>query len=293
MTWDVGYWQSKLRTNYIPGVPAEVQSKRVRLINEAIQWDGNASQPKQYQISTSSDGSTLLFEKPGKEALEGTNENDMKPVIIVKGKRLDPPSFSFIWSDLTNIAMADFEAFRAVLILIYRNAYLLDYRPNEEEKVRFEPTQPIKDCIKELDREVGDRSQFGSVDGLLRFIDLLGWNEDVKYHSFDGRASFTEGQWGGKDKKIGRIRTSLTCIRVPYDISEFMHAHRKELEGGKRADFVPLYDIMQALINSRGLCVPKRTDDLFRYLNPYIVERSAYTVGTKMRNGISINQRTL
>lgn len=293
MVWDVGYWQSALRTDYIPGVPPDVQSKRMHLIDEAIQWDGNLSQPKQHQISTSSDGSVLLFEKPGKEAAEGTNQNDMRPVIVIKGQRLAPPSFSFIWSDLTNIAMVDFEAFRAILLLVYRNAYLLDHKANGDGKIRYEPEQQIRECIAELDRTVGSRSEFGSIDGLLRFIDLLGWNEDVKYHSFDGRASFTEGQWGGKDKKIGRVRTSLSCIRVPYDISEFMNAHRKEIEGGQKADFVPLYEIMQALINSKGLCVPRRTDDLFRYLDPYLAERSSLTVGRRMRSPLPSNQRTL
>ncbi len=253
-------------------MPVNVLDKRMHLINEAIGWDGTLTKPMTHSVGRSSDDSLLLFEKPGKEARAGTNENDMRPVIIVKGKPLEPPSFSFIWSDLTNIAMADFEAFRAVLILIYRSAYLLDHRKDKNGNWRYDPSPPVMECINELDKLVGSKTEFGSVDGLLRFIDLLGWNEDVKYHSSNGKASFTEGKYGGKDPRIGRTRTFLTCIRVPYDVSRFMNDHRKEIESGEKADFVQLYEIMQALINSRGLCVPRTKEDLMGYLQPYLYD---------------------
>jgi hypothetical protein len=230
MTWDVAHWENILRTTYVKGNGTGLE-KRTHLINEALGWGGSSSHPQQHQVGRSANGGVLIFEKPGKEAAEGTNMNDMKPIIIINGTPLNPPSFSFIWSDLTNIATTDFEAFRAVLVLIYRSAFLLDHKTNSEGKLRYEPEPEIKACVAELDKQVGSLTEFGSVDGLLRFIDLLGWNEDVKYHSFEGRASFTEGKYGGKDKRIGRVRTFLTCIRVPYDISQFMIAHKREIEG--------------------------------------------------------------
>ena len=256
-------------------MPDDILAKRRKLIDEAIGWDGTIAQPRQHLVSCLSDGSRLVFDKPGKEVLEGTNVNDMRPMIIIKGVPLDPPSFSFIWSDLTNIAMADFEAFRAVLVLIYRSAFLLDHTSNGEHNWRYEPASAIKQCIAELDKAVGNRTEFGSVDGLLRFIDILGWNEDVKYHSFNGRASFEEGRYGGRDHmKIGRVNTLLTCIRVSYDVSKFMEDHRREIEHGERANFVQLYDIMQTLINSKGLCLPRKMD-LIEHLCPYLLDGSS------------------
>ena len=260
-------------------MPKDIVNRRMQMIDEAIGWNGSVESPGRHYIRTCSDGSELLFEKPGKEALEGKNENDMKPMIIVNGSPLAPPSFSFIFSELTNIAMVDFEAFRAILLLIYRNAYLLDHKEISKGVWRYEPKQVIRDCIAELDRQVGSRTTFGSVDGLLGFIDLLGWNEDVKYHSFEGKASFSKGRYGGKDKKIGRIRTALTCIRIHYDVSRFMYEHRREFEKGEKADFVQLYDIMQSLINSRGLCVPRTKADLIEYLHPYVLDGTSKKAG--------------
>lgn len=283
-----------METKLVRGVPKDTMSKRTDMINEAIGFEGTLSEPKRHVIAEK-DGISLLFEKPGKEAFAGTNVNDMRPMVIVNGHPLDPPSFSFIWSDLTNIAMADFEAFKAVLLLIYRSAFLMDHiKVDDGHGWRYSPRDGISNAITELDRIVGDRTEFGSVWGLLGFIDLLGWNEDVKYHSVDGRASFTDGKYGGKSKqKIGRINTLLSCIRVPYEISDFMNSHREEIMGGKKADFVNLYDIMQALINSRGLCTPKRIEDLLRFLDPYLVEESKLTLGRRLSSELVQGQQTL
>lgn len=294
MPWDDNRWRGALETKLVRGIPKDTMLKRTDMINEAIGFEGTLSEPKHHVIAER--GSiTLLFEKPGKEAIAGTNVNDMRPMVIVNGRPLDPPSFSFIWSDLTNIAMADFEAFKAVLLLIYRNAFLLDHiNVGGGHGWRYRPSSGISDAIAELDRTVGDRSEFGSVWGLLGFVDLLGWNEDVKYHSVDGKASFAEGKYGGKGKqKIGRINTLLTCIRVPFEISDFMYSHREEIAGGRKADFVSLYDIMQALINSRGLCTPRRNEDLLRFLDPYLVEESQVTLGRGLSSGLPKGQRTL
>ena len=286
MVWDVTGWEGKLRTAYVPGMPKDVISKRISLINEAIGWDGSIEHPERHLIGKSNDGSILVFEKPGKEAVAGTNENDMRPMIIINGRPIDPPSFYFIWSDLTNIAIADFEAFRAVLMLIYRNAYLLDHRTNGEGHLRYNPNDGISECVAALDRLVGDRTMFGSIDGLLRFIDLLGWNEDVKYHSFERRGSFTEGKFA-KNPKIGRVNTLLTCVRIPFEVSNFLKEYRNGRSNEGTADFVKLYDIMQSLINTRGVCTPRKKSDLFEYLSPYLIERSSgvgqVTIGSLQR----------
>lgn len=293
MSWEASRWRVALETKLVRGIPKDTMLKRTEMINEAIRLDGSLSEPKQHVIAEK-ENITLLFEKPGKEAIAGTNVNDMRPMVLVNGRPLDPPSFSFIWSDLTNIAMADFEAFKAVLLLIYRSAFLLDHIKTDAHGWRYCPRDGVSDAIDELDRTVGDRTEFGNVWGLLGFIDLLGWNEDVKYHSVGGSASFTEGKYGGKGKqKIGRINTLLSCIRVPYEISDFMYSHREEIMGGKKADFVSLYDIMQALINSRGLCTPKRNEDLLRFLDPYLVEESKITLGRRLSNELTQGQQTL
>jgi hypothetical protein len=295
MVWEPTKWRKALETDYVRGMPKDVLTKRIQLIDEAISWEGTIESPKKHVVYSEPNGITILFEKPGKEAVAGTNVNDMRPTIVINGRTLEPPSFTFIWSDLTNIAVEDFEAFKAVLLLIYRDAFLLDHvKKGDGMGWRYAPSESIEKCILELDNAVGSRTEFGSVSGLLRFIDLLGWNEDVKYHSVNGHGSFTEGKYGGRGKeRIGRINTLLSCMRVPFEMSEFMIDYRREVNGGGKANFVPLYEIMQALINSRGLCTPKRADDLFRFLNPYLVETSGITIGRKAKAERPMGQRTI
>jgi len=288
MAWTAVDWENVLRTEYISGTPAVLQRRRLQMIEEAIGWDGSPATPVKHLIGRCRNGSLLMFHKPGKEAFEGTNENDMRPMIIIDGKELAPPTFSFIWSDLTNVAMADFEAFRAILLLIYRSAYLLDHRYDGNGNLRYAPSPDIMRCIHALDDLVGDRTEFKSIEGLLRFIDLLGWNEDVKYHSFGRTASFTEGRYANKTK-IGRINTFLTCIRIPYEVSRFMREYN-DRKGDDATKFVELYDIMQALIASRGVCTPRRRSDLFDFLSPYLVRtrpgREQLVIGSLQRRVI-------
>ncbi|MCX6650287.1 MAG: hypothetical protein NT131_01305 [Methanomassiliicoccales archaeon] len=275
MMWVASEWEDVLRTEIISGTPENVLKKRIQLINEAIAWEGSIEAPREHVVGHSNDGAILSFKKPGKEAKAGTNPNDMRPTIKFGDSPLPSPSFAFIWKELTKIAVIDFEAFRAILILIYRSAYLLDHEENGEGRLRYSPSPKIKECITALDHFVGDKTEFRSVDGLLRFIDLLGWNEDVKYHSFEGKGTFTEGKNAGKSKtKIGRVNTFLTCIRIPFEVSNFMKEYQMERSDGKITDFDQLYDIMQDLINGRGVC-PISMADLPVYLSPYLTTKNS------------------
>ena len=179
------------------------------------------------------------------------------------------PSFLDVWNDLSKIALVDYEAFRLTMVLVYRSAYLLDHHTNEEGKIRFAPSPDVTGQIWELERRVGHTLPFG-LWGLLRFIDLLGWNEDVKYHSVEGKASFESGRYGGKPR-IGRVNTLLTCIRIPYETASFLREFRSSAIEGRDIDLVPLYSMMQGLINTGGVCTPKQ-QDLVKWLSPYITE---------------------
>ncbi len=207
MGWDVARWNDILRTNYVPGVPTEVRNKRRRLIEEATNWAGGTlSDPIRIHLEPCSDGSLVYFVKPGKEAIPGSNgkvknANDMRPVVEVSGSVPKNASFIDVWSDLTNIALVDYDAFHAVLLLIYRSAFLIDHRSDDDGHLRYRPNQGILDCIKELDDTVGSEVTLGSVEKLLRFIDLLGWNEDVKYQPSKARpASKGKIWWQTQDR---------------------------------------------------------------------------------------------
>lgn len=243
------------------------------MIDEALSWNGGTvDNPVKYNLDTLPDGTEVYFLKPGKEVLEGEkNPNDMRPVV---GSDKTKPSFLDVWSDLTKIAIEDFEAFKVLLVVVYRSAYLLDHLP-EGNGYRYRPSGVFKECIDELETKVGSKVDLG-VWGLVRFIDLLGWNEDVKYHSHEGRATFTTGKFAGKER-VGRINTLLTCIRIPYETSKVERDFRKAEEAHREVDYLPLYALMQQLINSKGICTP-RQEDITTWLSPYIYDQGKLTL---------------
>jgi hypothetical protein len=270
MVWETDIWEDKLRTPLIPGVPPKVIQIRRALIEEALSWEmGTFTSPNKIYMEPCSDDSLVYFVKPGKEARrkrrDGTpsNDQDMRPVVEVRGSIPKSASFPNIWSDLTRIAFKDPEAFRAVLLLIYRIGFLCDHVQDDSGHWRYCPMGKIKEGISTLEGEVGAETSLGSIEKMLRFVDLLGWQEDVKYRKQNGI---------GKER-IGRINMSLTCIRIPTDTFRFMVDYRKTiLAGEEEANYVPLYDIMQLLMVS-GTCKPAQ-GDIPHYLRPYVPDKS-------------------
>jgi len=280
----------------MPGVPKAVQLKRKVLIEEAIGWiGGSQTNPNRININPCSDGTAVYFEKPGKEAVANTkgkvkNPNDMRPIVELNGSQPNNASFTDVWSDLTEIAYADMGAFRTILLLIYRSAFLVDHRYDDDMHLRYLPDPIIMDCIKEMDLLVGSVVSLKSVERLLRFIDVLGWNEDVKY--------IETNKYG--IERTGRINTLLTCIKIPHDTVMILKKHDERVSSGTLllnrrdeggASYVPFYNIMQTLLRTRGICVPS-TGELYELFDPHLID------GANVRNslgtlGLRSIQRTI
>ena len=282
MVWDDERWKSALRTNYMPGVPRDVQNKRRALIKEAIGWKGgDLHNPVRIDINPCSDGTPVYFEKPGKEAAPGRNgkiknPNDMRPVVELNGRQPKNATFTDVWSDLTEIAYADMGAFKTILLLIYRSAFLIDHQPDDNGRLRYLPNPILMECIGEMDSTIGKHIGLKSVERLLRFIDILGWNEDVKY--------FQSNKMGVE--RTGRINTLLTCIKIPYDTVMILKRHDERILTGKsasidtdeEASYVPFYNIMQTLLRTRGICPPS-TSELYDLFRPHLVDNMARSDG--------------
>lgn len=172
--------------------------------------------------------------------------------------------FDDVWSYLSKISVANFENFKIVLTLIYRNAYFVDHVEKLEDKIRYEPSQEITERIEQINDEIGNISPVGLM-GLLNFLDILGWNEDMKYHVENNSPTFC----GKYDSKVGRINTLLTCIRVPYQASLFVAHCVSKANNKKDIDFSLLYTIMQQFAKSRGTCTPTQRQ-LVEWLSPYL-----------------------
>ena len=97
------------------------------------------------------------------------------------------------------------------------------------------------------------------------FLDLLGWNEDVKYHCESGSPTFK----GKYTFKVGRVNTLLTCIRVPYEVSRFASHAAENVASPGQVDFDQIIGVMQQFSNARGTCVPN-PKQLLEWLDPYL-----------------------
>jgi len=258
------YCCEALRTKLQRGEPQHTLLKRKAMVEEALAWPGGTREnPLRHVVANLPDGTEVFFLKPGKEAFRRKpNPHDMTPVV---GDLTELPTFGGLWTILSRISMVDFEAFRCVLVLVYRLAYLLDHGPYGSS-YRFLPQREVATSIDALEKAVGRVAPKGLY-GLLAYLDMLGWNEDIKYHVEGGLVTFR-----GKHKfETGRINTLLTCIRVPYQVSEFARNALASRDHGRDIDFESIYAAMQAFSNGRGTCRPTH-EQLLQWLSPYIVE---------------------
>lgn len=241
-----------------------LESKRRKMIQEALNWSkGTLEDPHKHPITELPNSIEVFFLKPGKEVnnVKRPNPHDMTPVVGNYSYRL---RFDEVWTYLSKISLFDFESFKATLTIIYRNAYLLDHVEISPGIIRYTPSQKIKNFLLDVDKKTNGISPFGLM-GLLHFLDILGWNEDVKYHVENDRPTFS-GQY---KFSVGRINTLLTCIRVPYQASFFVKTCM-DSKSKQDIDFMNLYTIMQQFAKSRGTCTPTR-EKLRDWLSPYLI----------------------
>jgi len=247
------------------------EDKRRKRIQEAMSWEsGTEENPCKHVVAILPNNIEIFFLKPGKEVFNRRRPNpyDMFPVVGRPDIKL---KFEDVWSSLSKISLVDFDSFKAVLTLVYRNAYLLDHVEKSNGIIRYQPREEIITCITNVNHEIGDLEPFGLL-GLLHFLDILGWNEDMKYHVEDNRPTFS----GKYDFKVGRINTLLTCVRVPYQASLFVTHCLSKINERKNINFSLLYTIMQQFAKSRGTCTPTQ-QQLIDWLSPYIIKEKIFT----------------
>lgn len=235
------------------------------MIREAIAWGkGTLDRPIRHEVNKLTDGTSVYFLKPGKETanVARPNPHDMTPML---GNSNEVLRFDQIWTQLSKISVIDFEAFKMVLTLIYRDAYLMDHTV-VNGVVRYSPRGQVLDCIRRLDGKVG-RVLPNGVEGMLFFLDILGWNEDVKYHTENDLPTF-DGDYGSN---VGRVNTLLTCIRVPYQTSLFVKDILDHSQDKLHIDFGHIYEVMQQFAKSRGTSTPTNAQ-LLEWLSPYLIE---------------------
>jgi hypothetical protein len=257
----------------ISGNSADFIERRKMLIAEAIALpSGTRDAPRKTIVSDMGGGAVAYFSKPGKEAARAKpNPYDMLPGIEIGGRDVTRNwAFQQLWEYLIKISTIRRDAFDKILVLLYRLCYFSDHR-EVGGKFRYAPSGELLGLINNLQAFVldgGFAEKFGGkeIDLLhfLYFVDLLGWNEDVKYNTEDGRPQF------GPAKNKGRVNTILSIISAPLMIGEFMrNIADNAARPSVRIDVRLVTQAIQKFTKSRGLCVlPGR--ELKQKLAPYL-----------------------
>ncbi len=251
-------------TKVVRGCPPEVIEKRKARIQEALDIKfTDPKKPVKYVVDKLDEQREVFFLKPGKEYFrKEPNLNDMSPNV---GKDYENFKFADIWNLLCRLYnVISLDNYKKLSALIYRMAYLFDFN-YVDKKLRFVPDEEVKSEIAEIQREIDEKNLKIDVISFLHFLDVLSWNEDVKYHIVDNRPDFTIA---GK-RKNGRINTLLSCISVPILFQKFVDEVLK-CEGKKeKIDFSVIIEVAQKFAKTRGV-QPLSNKELIALFSPYL-----------------------
>jgi hypothetical protein len=251
-----------------------IHQRSVR-IAEAISFkSGTIQNPVKTVISVLPNGKEIYFLKPGKETLRDTpNIHDMFPN-VGKNNQSETIGYTFenMWGYLIKISIINQITFKKILVLLYRLCFLLDHQDVEAGKFRYSPSKDLSDYIDKIDFSLKDgfMDKFKTEEiGLweyFHFIDLIGWNEDVKYHIQNSKPDFDI-----RNKKTGRVNTILSAISSPLMISNFIQDIIQKTKNYGIIDVKLITTIIQKFTKSRGICVLSNRD-LLEYLQPYLIK---------------------
>lgn len=252
----------------------EFIEKRTQLIKEAIAFkSGTIKHPKKHLIYSLPNGKEAYFYKPGKETLrKNPNIHDMFPNIGINGiTDTEGWTFEKIWEYLIKISIIQQAAFKKVLVLLYRLCFFMDHKKKGKGKLRYEPSAEILDYINNIENFVlkdGFYEKFKTKEirllEFLYFVDLLGWNEDVKYHITNNKPDFKT-----RANKVGRVNTILSIISAPLLISNFIIDIVDKTKSEGVIDVKLITQTIQKFSKSRGICVLSNKE-LVNFLKPYL-----------------------
>lgn len=248
------------------------------LIAEAVGFPKGDGVRREKTVINRIDGNESAFLKPGKEADRKTpNIYDMYPM-VTRHERDVTKKFSFndIWEYLLKIFLIHKGTFVKTLVLLYRLCFFYEHTL-ESGKWRYSPSVQICGLIHNLDELVlrdGFADKFKETEQVtlfqfLLFVDLLSWNEDVKYHAPKGEPYFKNFS----ESKAGRTNTVLSVISAPLLISEFIEDIVFKTRNGGVIDVRLITTVIQKFTRSRGLCVLS-AKELKKALEPYLEEES-------------------
>lgn len=267
------YNENIIYTKIQKSSPEFIYLRKMR-INEAISFrSGTTKRPFKTIIAKLSDDKEVYFKKPGKETTRKIpNKYDMQPNVGNKQKSYTEGfTFEPLWEYLIKISIINQITFKKVLILLYRICYFIDHKEISKNKLRYYPSQEISDYINKLDFSLRDgfKDKFKKYDlellVFLYFVDILGWNEDVKYHIECGKITFK----GKYPVNAGRVNTIKSIISVPLMVNDFLSNIIDNVKHIEKINVRLILATMQKFSKSRGICV-MTNKELVEHLFPFL-----------------------
>ena len=119
------------------------------------------------------------------------------------------------------------------------------------------------ECIQQ---EVTNKGIELNVLAFVHFLDILGWNDEMKTHADNEGLCFDRS----KPKK-GRINTILSCISVPMLFQDFVEEVLKNKDDPSKIDFSIIVDVAQTFSRTRGIH-PLSNKKLVELFEPYLID---------------------
>lgn len=137
-----------------------------------IAWQ---SEDKRYKVGVGKFGKEYYLQTISwKDGHRGNNPNDMRPTVWVDGEEKEfDGSFDHVFNFFQCVSHLDTRALEILGCLMFRNAYLLDH----DENLNYHPSKEALDYINSVIPEY----EGISVEAYLHYMEMIAWNEDVKY----------------------------------------------------------------------------------------------------------------
>ncbi len=166
---------------------ASVKSRKEQLILKGIELSGKSekghfdyhvqwqSSDGKYKVGVGKFGKEYYLNSISwKDGHKANNPNDMRPIVWVDGKEIEfDGSFDHVFNFFQQVSKTDTKALEILGGLMFRNAYLLDH----DENLNYCPPQEAIDYLN----SVIPVYEGISIEAYLQYLEMIAWNEDVKY----------------------------------------------------------------------------------------------------------------